>query len=222
MRKSISVLAFIFCGLWSASQPVFGASLCTGISPNLVTNCGFETGDFTGWTIAGNTLNPGGNYYGVDAFDANSGSFGAYLSQDFVDRGASPLTLSQTLTTSVGAVYNVMFWLEQDTAPTPGYIHSFTAAWGGTTIQSLTPTVALPGTVGSFTEYSFSETATSISTALTFTIENDDSYWSLDDVSVSPAATVPEPSTGLLAGMALGVVLLLVAREKRAASHRPN
>jgi len=222
MRKSISVLAFIFCGLWSASQPVFGASLCTGISPNLVTNCGFETGDFTGWTIAGNTLNPGGNYYGVDAFDANSGSFGAYLSQDFVDRGASPLTLSQTLTTSVGAVYNVMFWLEQDTAPTTGYIHSFTAAWGGTTIQSLTPTVALPGTVGSFTEYSFSETATSISTALTFTIENDDSYWSLDDVSVSPAATVPEPSTGLLAGMALGVVLLLVAREKRAASHRPN
>jgi hypothetical protein len=222
MRKSISVLAFIFCGLWSASQPVFGASLCTGISPNLVTNCGFETGDFTGWTIAGNTLNPGGNYYGVDAFDANSGSFGAYLSQDFVDRGASPLTLSQTLTTSVGAVYNVMFWLEQDTAPTTGYIHSFTAAWGGTTIQSLTPTVALPGTVGSFTEYSFSETATSTSTALTFTIENDDSYWSLDDVSVSPAATVPEPSTGLLAGMALGVVLLLVAREKRAASHRPN
>src|ERR1039458_8470663 len=81
MPKGFSVLAVIFCGLWSASQPVFGASLCAAISPNLVTNCGFETGDFTGWTTGGNALNPGGNYYGVDAFDANSGNFGAYLSR---------------------------------------------------------------------------------------------------------------------------------------------
>jgi len=219
MSKGFSVVALIVCGLWSASQPVFGSSLCAAISPNLVTNCGFETGNFTGWTIGGNTLNPGGNYYGVDAFDANSGNFGAYLSQDFIDGGTAPLILSQTLNTITGQFYQVSFWLEQDTAPTTGYVHALGAAWGGTALLSLTPTVTLPGTVGVFTEYSVTEMATGTKTALAFTIENDDSFWSLDDVSVSPT---PEPSTSLLGGTALGALLLMFARKKRAASPRPN
>jgi hypothetical protein len=222
MPKSFSVLALVFCGLWSASQPAFGSSLCTAISPNLVTNCGFETGDFTGWTTGGNVLNPGGNYYGVDAFDANSGNYGAFLSQDFIDGGTAELTLSQTLATVVGQLYTVSFWLEQDTTPTTGYTHLFNAAFGGTTMLNLAPTVALPGTVGVFTQYSYAEMATATSTALTFSIENDDNYWSFDDVSVSPSTSAPEPSTGLLGGMALGGVLLMFAREKRAASRRPN
>ena len=146
MRKSFSVLAFIFCGLWSASQPVFGSpSLCDAITPNLVKNCGFETGNFTNWTLGGNILNPANNYYGVDAFDANSGADGAYMSQDFIDGGTAPVTLSQSLATTVGGVYVVSFWLEQDSAPTPGYTHLFSASWGGTTMLNLTPTIALPG-----------------------------------------------------------------------------
>ena len=220
MRKTFWVVALSFCGFWSASQPLFGSSLCTGISPDLVTNCGFETGDFTGWTIGGNKLDPLGTYYGVDAFDANSGNFGAYVSQDFIDGGTTPVTLSQTLTTTAGTAYTVSFWLEQDAAPILGYTHLFSAAWGGTTFLSVAPTVALPGTVGSFAKYSFTETATGTSTVLAFAFENDDSFWSFDDVSVS--AAVPEPSTGLLGGMALGVVLFMVARQKRASYRQPN
>jgi hypothetical protein len=213
MRKSVLVLVLVVGGSWSASQARAG-SVCGAVAGNLVTNCGFETGDFTGWTIDGNTLNPGDNYYGVDGIDANSGNFGAYMSQDFVDAGMVPVGLSQMLATSVGSVYDITFWLEQDTAPTLGYTHAFTASWGGTAIQSLTPTVGSPGSVGSFTQYSFVETATGTSTALQFSFENDDQYWSFDDVSVVGTATTPEPSTGVVGGISLGALLLLWSRRR--------
>jgi PEP-CTERM motif len=207
MKKTFSVLALIVCGWWGASMAKATTSYCDGISGNMVTNCGFESGDFTGWTIGGLTDNPGGNYYGVDAFDTNTGNFGAYMSQDFVDDGAGFVNLSQTLATTSGTNYIVSFFLEQDTTPTLGYIHSFSATWGASTLLSLTPTVALPGTVGSFTQYSYTIAATGPSTVLKFAFENDDQYWSFDDVSVTAQAT-PEPSTLLLAGLALGGLLL--------------
>ncbi len=210
MRTIFSVLTLICCGMWSASQARAGSSICSAVPGNLVVNCGFETGDFTSWTLGGNILNPSGNYYGVDAFDANSGNDGAYLSQDFVDDGTVPLDLSQALATTAGKSYYVTFYLEQDSAPTPGYLHALTVTWGGTSILSLTPTVAVPGPVGSFVEYTLTENATSASTNLSFDFENDDNYWSFDDVSVSPT---PEPSTYLLAGLGLSVFWLL----KRAA-----
>jgi hypothetical protein len=69
---------------------------------------------------------------------------------------------------------------------------------------SLTPTVALPGPVGVFTEYQFTETATGPSTVLAFAFENDDSFWSFDDVSVvNTPSSVPEPSSMLLLGFGL-------------------
>jgi hypothetical protein len=178
MRKTLLVLPMIVCGMWSTSQAM-ASSLCAGVTGNLVTNCGFETGDFTGWTIGGNTGNPAGNYYGVDTFDANSGNDGAYMSQDSIDTTPfAPVILSQTLATSIGQAYSITFFLQQDTPPTLGYNHAFTALWGATTMLNLAPTVASPGTVGSFTEYTYTETATTASTVLSFSFENDDNYWS--------------------------------------------
>jgi hypothetical protein len=224
MRKSVSVLVLVVGALWSSSQAK-GASICDALAGNLLTNCGFETGDFTGWTIGGNDANPGGNYYGVDNFDANSGNTpgncmggpcGAFMSQDFFV-GTAPVTLSQTVATSVGSVYFVSYFLEQDTPPEPGSTHMFTANWGGTQIQSLTPT-APSASDGTFVEYSFVETATAAATTLQFAFENDDDFWSFDDVSVVAAAvtTTPEPSTGLAGGIALGALLLLWSRRRLA------
>jgi hypothetical protein len=210
MRNTFSVLALVLCGLWGASRATATPSYCTSVTGNLVTNCGFETGDFTGWTIGGYTNNPGGNYYGVDAFDLNTGSFGAYMSQDFVDGGATTVSLSQTLATITGLSYTVSFFLEQDTAPTTGYLHAFSAAFGANTLLSLTPTVGSPGTVGSFTHYTYTIAAAGPSTVLNFAFENDDQYWSFDDVSV--VANTPEPSTFLLAGAALGGLVLVRRR----------
>src|SRR6185295_9715610 len=51
------------------------ATALTGVAlaaPNLVTNGGFETGDFTGWSVGG-----GGNM-GVSTFP-NSGTYGAFM-----------------------------------------------------------------------------------------------------------------------------------------------
>jgi MYXO-CTERM domain-containing protein len=217
MRKSFSVLVLAVCGSWGASQAMAASSICDAVTGNLVLNCGFETGDFTDWTLTGSTDNPGGNYYGVDAFDANSGSYGAFMSQDFLDEGATSVDLGETLPTTAGGEYQITFYLEQDTAPTLGYNHAFTASWGGSTIESLTPTVASPGTVGSFVEYTFTETTPTASTALEFTFENDDQYWSFDDASVTP---VPEPSTALLGGLALGALWLVGRRRKGSVSGR--
>lgn len=211
MQKGVLVLVLAYGGFWSSSPAMADSSLCDAVTGNSVANCGFETGDFTGWTISGNTLNPGGNYYGVDAFDANSGNFGAYVSQDYLDGGTAPVDLSQMLATTPDEAYDITFWLEQDTAPTPGYTHAFSATWDGTTLLSLTPTVASPGPGGVFTEYSFTETATGASTNLAFSFENDDNFWSFDDVSVAAAPT-PEPSTGVAGGIALAAMLLLCSR----------
>lgn len=209
MRKtlslSLSVAIVMFFGLWSTLPAAASSSQCDAVANNLVTNCGFETGDFTGWTISGNTTNPGGNYYGVDGFDAQSGNYGAYMSQDLLGTG-STVNLSQTLSTVAGQQYQISFWLDQDTPPTTGYTHSFTALFGSTTMLSLTPTVSSPGPNGVWTEYTFTETATGVSTLLEFLFENDDSYWSFDDVSAVP---LPEVPTGLMAATALGAILLL-------------
>ena len=118
------------------------------------------------------------------------------MSQDFLV-GIAPVTLSQSLTTVAGGTYSVSFFLEQDTTPNTGYTHAFDATFGGTTMLNLTPTVTVPGIVGSFQKYTYTETAAGTSTALTFSFENDDSYWSLDDVSVvAVAAATPEPRRG--------------------------
>jgi hypothetical protein len=218
MRKSFSVLVLVVCGFWSASQAM-AQSICDGIAGNLVVNCGFESGTFSGWNFTGITDDPvvGGipTYYGVDTIDANSGNFGAYMSQDYPDDGAGTVNLSQTLATTVGAMYDITYYLEDDypPGPTTGYTETFSSTFGGTTMQTLAPTVTSPGLLGTFTEYSFAETATSPSTNLQFDFENDANYWSFDDVSVVAAAT-PEPSTGLLGGLALGALLLFMARRR--------
>jgi hypothetical protein len=108
-------------------------SICDAIAGNLVTNCGFETGDFTGWTQTPATT---GSDFGVTgtAFFVNSGTFGAFFgatNPPFEDM------MSQSIPTIAGDAYSVRFFLENFGMPTAP-ANQFTAEFGSTTLLSLT------------------------------------------------------------------------------------
>jgi hypothetical protein len=162
----------------------------------IVMNGGFETADLSGWTVSGAHSSPGdeGIYYGVDAVDAHTGRYGAYFGPV-----GGVLNLTQTLNTVPGTFYSLSFWLAQAPATPFPYVNSFTVSFGGTTLFSQT---AVPA--GAYTQYSFAQFASSASTTLAFAFRNDVGFFSLDDVAVMAADSVPEPASWLLVASALG------------------
>ena len=76
MKLPASIVFFaVFCFL--LASPVWAASsICDNTTGNLVTNCGFESGSFSGWTRGGNL-----GFTGVTSNPTyvNSGAFGGQL-----------------------------------------------------------------------------------------------------------------------------------------------
>ena len=143
----------------------------------------------------------------LDGIYPNSGSYQAF----FADLVANATTLSQTLTTTPGAMYTVAFYLAQDTTPgtgEPPNSNEVIVSFNGATLATLTD---LP--VEGYTFYSYTGLATSISTELSLTLGNDLGETLLDDVSVS--LPTPEPSTWALMGAGL-LGLEFAARRKAA------
>jgi hypothetical protein len=174
------------------------AALSTSMAAhaNLVTNGGFETGDFSGWTTAVN-----GVFDGVDNAAPQAGTFAAF----FGNPGAS--TISQTLATVAGSTYKVVFWLMAESDPTGvSTPNSFSFSWDGVAVQMLTDSPAF-----GYTEYQYLLAASSASTQILFGFSNTPAFWDFDSVSV----TVPEPASLALALAALGG--MLVARRRNAA-----
>jgi hypothetical protein len=195
-------VAFLFLGLQGGKAA--SVSICDNIAGNLVANCGFETGDFTAWTLTGNdTIPPSelGNLYGVEGVDPdtiapNSGSYQAYVG----DLVANATTLSQTLTTLPGGEYTVSLYLAQDTEPGTGQppnSNEFDVTLDGMTVFD---DIDVP--VEGYTEYTGTVDVTDSSSVLDITLGNDLGEFLLDDVSV---IATPEPSAWKLA---LGGALL--------------
>src|SRR4029077_17499919 len=165
-----------------ALTAVAALSVAYPAKANLITNPGFETGNFTGWTEVGVGV-VGGPVNGVFP---HSGNFQAVLA------GAS---LSQSVATTPSASYTIGFWLASSLSGS----NSLVVTWGGSTILTLTNQSAF-----GYTHYTFTETTSTVSTALAFNSTAFRGGWHLDDISVEPAGAVPDGGTTVsLLGCAL-------------------
>jgi hypothetical protein len=195
---------------------------CGSIAGNVVANCGFETGDFSNWTLSGNLQGgpPPNFYYGVDSSNPNSGTYGAYFAVQG-DGGTAIgtlgpfLALSQTLNLLPSETYKVSFSYDQDAPVATGYVNYFDFVFGGKTGFSA---VDVPQTSGyvpmSFFVSTSGNAAAAASTMLQFDFQNDAGYFNFDDVSVVAVGAVPEPaSLGLM--LAAAVCFLAAARRRR-------
>src|SRR5437016_2189236 len=93
MKRATFLLAVAIIACIAVGRPAF-ADLVNG---------GFETGDFTGWTLAGNTDNTAGVFSGHFGVNPHSGSYQAYFRQI-----GSFASTSQN--TPAGS-YDLSFWL---------------------------------------------------------------------------------------------------------------
>lgn len=190
-----AVLLMSFALPLAVSSTALADSSCYAVANNIVANCGFETGNFSGWT-----LNDPSNWSSVDRSNPNTGTYFAYL-------GAEPGTLSQTLTDTAGAVYTLTFSLENEIAidgtgtPYPGG-NSFGVSI--TDVNSVTTSLMDPTQItetNNYNLYSFTFVGTGTDT-LTFSMDNVPGYYDLDDVS----ANTPTPEPSSLALMGTGAV----------------
>ena len=192
MRKSLAILALSIASVFAVHSAKADDS-CKSVAGNLlaVSNCGFETGDFTDWS--GTALTDPLSFSGVDSTDPFSGGDEAYLGNE-----TGTDTLFQTLHTVAGTTYTISFAVHNadGTNPDANDPATFSAAFGSTTGFSESNVA-----IGPYVVETFTGVATGATTNLTFTFEDVLADFDLDSVSVvaQPSAT-PEPSSLMLLG----------------------
>jgi hypothetical protein len=200
MTSKLSV-AFIACLVPLISVPARA-------SVNLLVNGGFETGDFTGWTVSPPTDVPhftmicpgGGPFCGKGSITApEAGMF-------YVNSGPrTPGTISQTFSDIAGAAYNVDGWVASDgSTPTSNEFWSLS-------IDGVVFAAADPAVKQGWTLYTSSFVGTGSDT-LTITSRNDFEGNYFDTFSV---VAVPEPSSLVSAFTGLMMLQGLIWRSRK-------
>jgi len=179
------------------------------MAQNLVQNPGFETGSFTPW-VASSYGGGGGSRWVVTA------GAGAHGGTHYAETGC----IGSGVNTCIAADPGAGAWLYQDLTTTPGAQYTLTFYYapgsgsGNAELQVLWGPSASPLTTGgpgtctgscvlddtsigstTYTPYTVTLTATSTSMRLEFLGRQDGQVDFLDDVSVTPVAVTPTPST---------------------------
>jgi PEP-CTERM motif len=189
----------VLCGL--AVLVVFaGFTGRASAGGNLIVNGGFETGDFTGWTIGGNTAGTfvGPPYDGVGF--PYSGDHAAVLGAI----GAFG-TMSQTFATVPGTEYLLTIWAANGEGP-PNEV--------SITLNGMTAFYANDDPKHDYVEHVIYFTANAYTYTLLFDYEHmvQGGAFVIDDVAV---VSVPEPSTLSLLAIGVGVVATRWWRKRR-------
>jgi hypothetical protein len=192
------------------SLTIAATSLLPLKASNIVLNGGFETGDFSSWTV---TNAAASTHLFVTS---NTGNTGVHAAAFEATREGLYDSIAQTLTTINGESYTFTFFLvgnfgnfrsEPDSAFDPDA--DFQVSWDGNLVLD---SHAANNTSFDFTQFSFSEVATGNDT-ITFSGYNIPGAYFLDDVAVSSASSVPEPATWmLLIGPLLTVSIFRIVR----------
>ena len=195
MRKSFSIAAAV------------ATLLAGGARADQIVNGGFETGDFTGWTV----VDPSGFTVVTPTFTSptngltytpHSGTYFAALGAESADG-----TVSQTFADVAGKSYDVSFELASD-GLTPNDIA--VTGPGSLSLPTMTDVLASPYT------FYFGFFTGSGSDTITFTERDDPGFFSLDDVSVT--GTVPEPTTWATMILGLGFAGAALRRRRTLAA----
>jgi len=199
----------------STKLACLSAALCLTLPAwaNLVQNPGFETGDFTDWTVG--TSNNGWQVdvsgdHGDVPFDGTFFASDGCVGPDCIS-GPQQSSLSQNLLTTSGQNYDLTFWFYTGGNSTPNELD---VLWNGASVLDLGPGGTL-GVIDSYTEFTVTGlNATSSSSTLTFLDRQDPGWIGLDDIDVEPAGTsaVPEPSAIPFAMAGLFGILLMAPR----------
>ena len=164
------------------SQLVQTITVGVQIGQPLVQNGGFETGDFTSWTLNGDagTFDLVDNGSFVTSIAPHSGTYFAALGEAGVQA-----FLSQTLPTIAGQKYLLSLWLNNPLAAISqrktNNPNEFSVSWNGGTLYDKKNI----GRLG-WTNMQFVVTATSGGTVLQIGGQNNNNYIGLDDVTATP------------------------------------
>lgn len=201
---SSALAVLLFCLV--PTQPLLSQDACQSVIGNVVANCGFQSVPaYAFW----NRIGPSITYTLTSvASEVHSGTVAAKMVNS--DRRVShDAVLTQNLQTVVGATYQIIFWARSDNVQPL----SLDLTFGNQVFTN----IPVSNTYVPFTFNSLAVNSISTLFQFDFLVPSSRTVF-LDSISVVCTANcvqIPEPSTWLTLGSAIGLSLLLGAMPKR-------